>query len=714
MSKLASEFIISSSTSGVTLPTYSSTTISMGNLMRITTGATNETNYVGPFSIGLARPNETSTAIPIAHIHAVDYTSDIQWVFGSDNATAAATRRFTFFEYNKKTSLYTWKGFITVNHGSISTVHTMRGHRVLYQGYTAGTVSVNGTSVTGTGTLWSASSLCIGSRIGFGSSNPSDISNWYIISSIANNTGLTLSLSAGISGSTNYIIEDLRIAFVTTNATAGNGGLFTVKGLRYNDFTIGGTTILTASTDNQKAVYWLQDNNVVTNTAAAGIGVEEFSDNWNQQFCYILDTSTRVYKHNLREFLGTSNTFLGATPAARSTKSMILSTSTQSITGTLSQNNNGRVATLNHGPGNGIPSLYFVTTTRIYRAATSNITSNNASWQSDVMIEIPPGGTNTFAATAALNSIEVLSSLDRLFIGTTHVTGTRSYITQYRTDSGQMNHIFLGDTRQLDQSTADSSITPYPNTQSSLFAGWSEAGYFHLVRQGTTSPVSQLYSLPINADWTYASSTNQRVIFPKLTTTGAVKFYRAYVTTEQYLGGSNLGFPPEPIRVYARTSGIDDNSGGWTLLDDHLDLTAFAGADSIQLMAEFRCIGFFNIPNRIHSTCVVYEDSSTDSHYQPSSGTSNLATKTFAWRFSSEFGTTVPDLRVRLYDAVSGGLLVDDNTATPTGTFEKSTDDGANWTDYNNSDKSNETTYIRYTPLSLGSNIKVRALLTLN
>ena len=97
MSKLATELIIGNSLSAVTLPTYSSTTLSMGSLMKYITGATNDLNYVGPFSIGLARPNETSTAIPIAHLSVIDYSPTIQWIIGSDNAAAAATRRFTFF-----------------------------------------------------------------------------------------------------------------------------------------------------------------------------------------------------------------------------------------------------------------------------------------------------------------------------------------------------------------------------------------------------------------------------------------------------------------------------------------------------------------------------------------------------------------------------------------------------------------------------------------
>jgi hypothetical protein len=109
---------------------------------------------------------------------------------------------------------------------------------------------------------------------------------------------------------------------------------------------------------------------------------------------------------------------------------------------------------------------------------------------------------------------------------------------------------------------------------------------------------------------------------------------------------------------------------------------------------------------------LLYEDYSTDSHYQPSVGKTVIADKQFAWRFSNAFNTTVPTLRVRLYDAVSGGLIVDDNTSSSIGTWEKTTD-GTSWSSYNTTDKGNETTYIRYTPLSLPDNIKIRALLTL-
>lgn len=86
--------------------------------------------------------------------------------------------------------------------------------------------------------------------------------------------------------------------------------------------------------------------------------------------------------------------------------------------------------------------------------------------------------------------------------------------------------------------------------------------------------------------------------------------------------------------------------------------------------------------------------------------------KIFAWRFKTEFGGTVPELRISLYNDITGGSLGTDTTETETGgVFEKSTD-GVTWGAYDSVDKGNDTTYIRYTPDSLADNVVVAAYLT--
>jgi hypothetical protein len=75
-----------------------------------------------------------------------------------------------------------------------------------YATNTSGTVACSGTNVTGTGTTFT--NYIKNSEIGFGSTVPSEISDWYTISSINSNTNLTLTSSPGtISSGTNYVIK---------------------------------------------------------------------------------------------------------------------------------------------------------------------------------------------------------------------------------------------------------------------------------------------------------------------------------------------------------------------------------------------------------------------------------------------------------------------------------------------------------------------------
>ena len=697
--------------SGETVPyeDYDSTKTMLGQLIQQRTGVNPEDNFAGPMPIGVARPMESSTAIASAYPHVIQWDETYDYVFLIENGTAAATRRVIMYTFNKLTSQFNWTGFITLTFPT-ATSHTVRGFRVIRELYTDGTASVSGTAVTGSGTTWQSSSLAVGTRIGFGSSDPTQITTWYEIASVDSNTGITLTTNAGTIGSGPYVIEDLQVVVSTTNATVTNGGLFLVKGLRYETFAIAGTVIPAATTvDNIRAVYWLADAGVVTNTISCGVALGN-RDSWTQQYVYVIDgttTTNRVYKYNIRAALTVAS--------GKTTSAFDLVTGAQTPTGTCSQANNGRVGTLNHGPGNGVESLYFATTTRVYRAALTNITSGNTTWHSDAMTEMPPGGTTTYALTSALNSVELANTIDRLIIMTSGTAGARSYVSEYNTISNPFNHIFLADDKQQDQSSTDSGAVSHPAIIASIMSVWSEGGIAYICRNGTTAALNQMYSVPLSAHWTYAGGTpNQRLISPSIPTPSAVVFDRVYISSIRYIGSGTFGMQAEPFRVFYRQNGIVDDSGAWTELDDTGNLNGISPSSEIQFMFEFKIMGTTCIPNQIFSVAVAYEDDSTDSHYQPSVGNSNLGTSTFAWRFSTAFGGTVPTLRVRLYDAITGGLLVDDTTDAPDGTFEKSTDDGDTWGAYDTNDKANNITYIRYTPASLGSDIKVRALLTQN
>lgn len=693
---------------GLTTPisSYDETKINLGSLIKQYTGPLTTDKYAGPIKIGIARPMEQSTAIACMYPHIISFSSTIDWVFLADNSTAATTRRIVLYEYDKTTSIFNWKGFITLTYPT-ATNHTIKGLRVSRELYTTGTVGASGTAVTGSGSSWVTDRQSVGCRIGFGSTDPTEISTWYEISAIGNNTSITLTSSAGtITAGTSYVIEDIIIINTTVNATATNGGLYIVKGIRPEIFITTGTTIPAATTvDNIRAVYWLADASTVTNTIACGNSLDNFVS-WSDQSVYVLDaTGPKIYVYNFRAALTLAS--------GKSTTTNTIKTGNQAVTGTISQTNNGRVGILSHGPGSGVKSLYFVTTTRLYRVAITNIVASSTSWQSDAMVEIPPGGSNTYLAGSGMTSCEISSGIDRLVISTTGAAGIRSYVTKYNTISDPFDHIFLNDDKQQDQSTSDSGGVAHPAILASAFSFWSENGILYLIRTGTTAALNQLYTLPIGAHWFYALSNSELLITPKFDISDSSKLYNLYVNSVNKLGTDTFSLPTEPYRIYYRTSGISDNTGAWNLLDDSGDLSGISGTN-IQFAISFKILGTTCVPSRIMGLSLIYEDLSTDGRYQPSVANSNISLNQFAYRQSVLWGSNIPNMRIRLYNALTNALILDDTILSSSfGTWEYSDDNGSTWNTWlDTADVVGN--YIRYTADSLPGGVRVKALLTQN
>lgn len=656
--------------SRITIPP-APTTIRQWNL-----GSGPADKFVGPNPPVISRPVEQSVSIPAGLLHVIQWRPTQWWVFYSDNAAAAATRRIGLYFFNPVANTMTWQGFITLTPPT-ATLHTIRGFRMARTTYSTGTVQVATTAVTGTGTDFTGSRLAVGSRIGFGSTDPTAITTWYEISAVGSATGITLSTSAGtIAPGSAYVIEELRAVVTTTNATATNGGLFVAKGLRIENFTAGGTTIAAATTvDNVRAVMWLKNAATITNTAAGGLAMDAQASQTLHDV-YVTNgapaTSLIIYRYNIRAALTLAS---GAATLTAGVDMTI--TGAQTVTGNLSQNGNGRLATLGHGPGAGVKSLYLVTASRIIRVATANITTGNTPFISDQMTENPPGGVSTTTSFSAFSNLEVADSIDRLVVS--NGTAPRHYVTQYRTDAGQMNHIFLIDDRQNEGSAADATSVPHPQAGQPAGAGstpcyfWGEGGFLFQVRQNTSNSVNIIYAYPLACHWTYAQTTGQRVIFPKITL-GAVpaKFYRVMHQNVDFLGNIEFGKATEPFRLLYRTSGIDDNSGGWTLVPRDGDLSGVSASSAIQFAAEFRILGDLCIPGRLQSIGLLYETADNlPSQYRWNHADFNATTGVFAWVQSALFGASPGVHTIAIYRADTNALVLSQaSSGTTNGTFE--------------------------------------------
>lgn len=659
--------------------------------------------YVSVFPISVARPMEATTAIASGYPYIINWSSTKNWVFLVDIA-ATTTKRVIMYEHDLTNNSFSWVGGVSMATpgGNI----TARGFRMTYDTYSTGTASVSGTTVTGIGTEWTDSRFASGSRIGFGTTDPTLVTNWYEISDIGSNTSITLLSTAGTIGEGPYIIEELRAVLSCSSATVANGGLFLIKGLNPSAFTPTPLVISYATNvDNIRAVYWLADAAVVTMQAPWGLSIDVKTSNTNQDVYIpagaVAANSYFIYKYNLRAALSptsgkTTDAYLYRTGAINA-----------ALVGTVILSNNARLCTLNHSPVNGEKCLYFVTTTRIYRCRLSEITNGGVGYIIDSMVEVPPGGGTTYTVSS-FTSVEESTLIDMLIVGGS-ATG-RSYITKYYADSSPMDVIFLANDLQSDQSSADSSAPAHPGTMGTVLSFYSEGGRLYICRNGTAALSNQLYCLPLKSHRYWADTTGEFIITPKLSTIGAIRYYRVYVNSDGQRGDSTFGCPTEDYDLLYRISGIDDNTGEWIDISDDGDMTGVV-SDYIQFKIRFKVLGTWCIPTRIYSIALVYEDSNTDSHYSPSVNKSSATNRIFGYRQSLAWGSNIPSLRMRLYNSSTGSLILDDTVdASSSGTWQYST----NGTDWNSWSSSADLVgnYIRYTATTLPSSIVVRALLT--
>jgi hypothetical protein len=694
------------------LDSYDSGKWSLGSLIK---QYTNE-GFIGPQKISVSYPLVDNPSFSPVSIDGFSWSSSTDWIFGA--YVTGRTFVVTMYIYNRDVPSYTYNNYMIIVGSNGSGNFTLRGFRSLYYTYTGTASSTFAKGINGSGFV--NRKIAVGSRIGLGTTDPTKVTTWYTISNIISNTQLNtietlppqaIDEETGQPIITSYVIEELRFAFTVTHATNTQGGLFLTKGVRYTDFDASPVTISsnTASTDNLRSTYWLVDAVTVSNTAASGLAIDgnrRTDHDGSTHSAFVIDTtSSRAYMYNLCA----SDTITANTGRMILTQSNIQVTAAQTITN-LVQSYNGVIETTRHGTGLNDKSLYFLTSTRLIRASVSEITNNRTNWHKDMIPEIPSGSTTTNTATSLLNNIDYDAISDRFIIFSSGTGGVRSYVTKFLDRNDRFENIFMFVAATVDGASATSSYVPLPfNSGAGTIYSNTVGGVSHVLRISGSS-TSTLYAIPIGTHWGYTKESNQIAISPVIPTPNNKKLIKMVMKTIENLGSDPYVTPLNDVRAYFRLEGFENNTGLWYALGYDGDLSGYSNCRKIQFKFEFQMLGnCWGIPGRLVGFAVVYDDIDIQQNHQPSVVFST--DKTFAWRLSATYSSTLPDLRVRLYNAETNEILSDDNTSSPIGTFEKTTD-GSTWGSWDNSDKTNETTYIRYTPLSLYDGVKIRATLT--
>ena len=611
-----------------------------------TTASGEYCDVYGPNNLQILRPAEIMGSA-FGPIHLIN-----NYLLIGEISTAAPTRRYLLYEND------IFKGYITVNFPTI-TNHTIKDVRLIHRNIIYNAVDVSGTNLTSSGTDWS--NLFPGSRFCL-TATPDSNTTWYEISIINSNTSITATtILPTYSGP--ITINDMRILSCNTNATASNGGLFVIAGLRPEIFIPTGTSIPAATTTNIRGCYWIADASTVTNTTSCGLTLENELNNYTQ-YCYVLNgsgsTTAKIYKYNI---LGT---FTGLT-SGKTTNNFILATGTATTVGNISAQSNLTYANVSHGVGNNIPSLYFTTTSRVYRCNLSSITSGSTTFLSDFMLESTPGGTSSFPASGTIFSICYISSMDRFFINNT----LRSYITQYYVSGEPFDQYFNVDYRNYNPG----SINDMPFSVSAVGLGFycfAKDNNLYLTRNSTSVVANQLYKVPVGLDYRY----NRAFLKSPRLSFSATKLRKIFVETNN--GSGDIFTQSEPYRVYWRNSGIEDDSGAWNLLINN-DLSGISHNGKLQIGFDFNTFGTSCYSTQILGFCITYENYDTIPYeLEWDIETSDIANGIVGFYQSAVFSPSLPTLVIRYHNSSNDIILFEQSSdLTSNGFFQYF--DGISW-----------------------------------
>ena len=697
---------------------YNTASLLLGNLIKHTNDG--DTSYIRPAKISVNRIFDYY-AVDFRYMQTIEYSPDIDYILTSYQSVATQTTLTTVLaKYNKRTEEWTNCGriFTTPATGSAGTRNTTAVDGKLYR-YSSGSVQVNGLSVTGSSTQWSTNRIFQGSRIGFGTTSSADITDWYDIATVPTNTNFELATTVpqNLPPGTPYVIEELKIAFGFT----GNGllsGTLLVHGVHEGVFSQTGTTVLpygnVAGTgsfvDKQRGFVRLADQQ---NSRFTSCGPCVFDR--SQNLTSSVDDYLYVYNHSGGNGIELIRYDMGQPITAIATGSSFnqFDFSTQSgsnVTATLPVAP-GRYAVFAkpaHGPGSGSHDIYLTGTGRLFRTKLSTIYSGSANIATDNWFEIPPMGPNNFSVFNSTN-VTYVPSIDR-------------FITTAAASCGIFKYNIYGNEEierriLLPSSTFNTLFTrPYPNFiytthgAAPIVACENDTLYISI---GGASTQNIMFNIPIAADYQYASKTKQWAVFPKLITNNNKQFKRALVKFDNDVAPENLGFPPERVFVYYRTTGIDDDSGEWTRLENGGDMSNVAVTEQVQLAVAWDVLGSFALYPPVYGVTLVYENDSQISQYTPSISLTNVTNRVFAWRQAQTFtSTNIPTLRIRLYNSETGNLVLEDTTLSQSqGVFQYSANTGSTWNSWN-ATQNVANNYIKYTATALPANTLINAVIT--
>lgn len=567
---------------------YDPSYVNLGYLMYRYSGANKYDNYVSPLRLehifnGANYYNNTFNYL----FKVIRYTKNLDYLFTTNTSS---TQNIQYMIYNRKENKFYQGGVVNIFFRGTTNMYISDAD-INIESSSDGYITVSGNTVTGTNTKFNSSGFSAGSRIGFGSTNPETITEWYEVASIISDTSLTLTetLSKIYPPNSPYIIEE--VIMISSNYWNTNpfnlGGVYITKGMNFTFMKHNNTVPFATTVDRVRATYRII--NPGTNLIINGWSLAALPKaSNNEHIFYVLieqGNTMRIACFNAKAPLTLT--------AGESTSAFKYMTKSYDCINTA---DGIRMFCLPFGPGRNKYSIYFRSgsATVLQRIDLDDIKQDGDLFGQDHGYVRPIA--NAFRGFNHLNpsNARYIPNLEQMLF-----SATLNTVVPYDTNYPYHYNEFGEVTYENSDYRMPSKDTVSHLRESSNF-NISDGLWYYVANQ------YKLGVFPGEADWRFASRNNARIITHSIDTSHITKFNKLLVHHPEVLGSHDLGSMPEPFRVYFRTEGISDDSGDWCLLNDSFDMSFITPKDNIQFMFEFRVLGRASVPNRIYGLSISY------------------------------------------------------------------------------------------------------------
>ena len=584
---------------------YNPNKINLGKYFYL--GSDNNLSYIKAHDLESIKPLQdisgTNKYIVMGDI--VKWSDDINWFFGIRHDTSP--RQIALYSHNKKTNKKTYIGDFSIENPDAD-VRTFRDINAALYRHNAGYASLSGTSVTGINTNWVQSRLASGARIGFGSKDPQFIKTWFEISTIDSENGITISDNLFNESYNNvpYVIEEIRCIVAFYNNTRGYSEIYLFKGINYFDFTKRRSLVKVLSNDNRKGYYRLAEiSNIFS---IGGLALEpQISD--TEHNLYVLSylsspaNAINIHKYNIRASLTVSNNI--------STSAFLFKCGGTFITGSGLTYRAITYAVPNYHPYKNRPVLVLLNGSAFTIIPISNLYADNVDIYESPQESLYSISTDTQSLWAAsVYDIAYDSSIDRFIqLFDAHTYGKYPSL-------GQINQFELEDAKLYINSNYPAlPIMPEGMVEHISFAFGNFRcricdGWYYLMREYGDYYRNTIFITPISGHWLYADQTKNFVILPKIKIDKMNLLKKINIRSINFYGNTRYGIPAEPLRYYIRTSGIDDDSGAWTYVDSHGDISNIINSGEIQIKIETHMFAMCGLTKKIYGYSLEYDEPS--------------------------------------------------------------------------------------------------------